>query len=253
MLTFSGPGWIIAAFCALLVGLSKTGLPGAGVLAVPLLASVMPARESTGFLLPLLIAADILAIIYWRRSVDWPKLARLLPWTLAGVVAGYFGLRHVTSRQLMPLIGLIVLVMLGINWWRNTRSIDPVEDRRIPTSWGFAALVGVIAGVTSMMANAAGPVMVVYMLAMKMEKKHLIGTTAWFFWILNLSKIPFSGNLDLINAQSLMTDLFFLPCILAGGIAGIFLVHRMPKRLFNRILELLAAGAALILCLKAFL
>jgi uncharacterized membrane protein YfcA len=250
LLAFSGAGWILAAVCALLVGLSKTGIPGAGVLAVPLLASIMPARESTGFLLPLLIAADILAIIYWRRTVDWSKLARLLPWTLAGVVAGYFGLRHVTSRQLMPMIGIIVLVMLGIKWWRNTRS---EADRPIPTSWGFAALVGIIAGATSMMANAAGPVMVVYMLAMKMEKKHLIGTTAWFFWILNLSKTPFSGHLDLINAQSLMTDLVFLPFIIAGGVAGIFLVHRLPQRIFNRILEFLAAGTALILCLKAFL
>lgn len=249
MLPLDGLGWLTAAFCSLLVGISKTGVPGAGVLAVPLLASVMPAKESTGFLLPILIAADLFAIVYWRRNVDWRKLARLLPWTLTGVVFGFIGLRYISSRQLMPVIGLIVLVMISLNWWRNSR---PGEAPALPTSHWFAAVTGILAGTTSMMANAAGPIMVIYMIAMKMEKKELIGTTAWFFFILNLSKTPFSGRLELITFTSLKTNLALLPCILAGGIIGILLVHRLPQRLFNRILETLAACTALYLCVKAF-
>lgn len=247
MLPLDATAWTIVAFCALLVGLSKTGLPGAGVLAVPLVACVVPARESTGFLLPLLVAADILAIVYWRRNVDWPKLGRLLPWTVAGIVAGYFGLRFISNQGLMPVIGLIVLAMIGLTRWRTSRS---GKCWQVPTSLWFAAAVGMLAGCTSMMANAAGPIMVVYMLAMRMEKKELIGTMAWFFWIVNISKLPFSGSLDLITLESLATDLALLPCIAAGGIAGIFLVHRIPQELFNRIIEVVAAGTALYLCVS---
>ncbi len=247
MLPLDNTAWVIVAFCSLLVGLSKTGLPGAGVLAVPLVACVVPARESTGFLLPILVAADIMAIIYWRRNVDRQKLIRLLPWTLAGIVGGYFGLRFISSSGLMPVIGLIVLAMLGLTRWRSSL---PGQKWEIPTSRWFAAATGILAGSTSMMANAAGPIMVVYMLAMKMEKKELIGTMAWFFWIVNLTKVPFSGSLNLITIESLTTDLVLLPFILAGGVAGIFLVHRLPQEIFNRIIEILAAATALYLCVK---
>jgi len=250
MYSFTELGWLVAGFSAILIGLSKTGLPGAGILAPALVATILPARLSTGFLLPLLIAGDILAILYWRRHVVWRNLARPLPWTLCGVLIGYMGLSHITDRQLLPFIGITVLSLLGLSWWKNSRT---GEGWAIPTTWWFAGIAGTLAGATSMMANAAGPIVVVYMLALKMEKKNLIGTTAWFFWILNLSKVPFSGSLNLISTKSLLTDLVLLPCILAGGMIGIFLAHRLPQRLFNRILEVLAAGAALYLCIKPFL
>ncbi len=248
MMEFDGLAWLVVIVSSGMIGFSKAGIPGAGVLVVPLLASIMPARESTGFLLPLLCVGDIVAIIYWRRHVDWQKLGRLLPWTMAGIVAGYFWLGHITDEQLMPLIGLVVLSMIGLSHLRKNDDKD-----KAPSAWWIACFIGMIAGCASMMANAAGPIIVIYMLAMGMKKKEIIGTQAWFFWILNLSKTPFSHNLDLINGQTLLTGLVLVPAILAGGALGIFFAHRIPQRLFNIVVEVLAGITCLSLCVRALI
>ena len=250
MLDFNTFSWFVVSFCAVMIGFSKTGIPGAAILVIPLLAGIMPARDSTGFLLPILALADIMAIIYWRRHVDWPRLLRLLPWTMLGVGIGYIVLKYITNKQLMPVIGIVVLILIAVTWWTNSRG---GAKKKIPTYWWFAAIMGILAGSTSMMANAAGPIMTIYLLAMRLEKNEFIGTTAWFFWMLNLSKIPFSTNLGLINEASLLTDLALLPCIILGGIGGIMLVHRIPQRAFNITVEALAAISAIYLCLRAFM
>ena len=140
--------------------------------------------------------------------------------------------------------------MVPITLWRN---YSHRNEKKIPTAWPFVAFTGILAGATSMLANAAGPVMTIYCLAMRFEKKLLIGTTAWFFWILNISKMPFSAKLNLINKQSLLTDLALLPAIIIGGLLGILLVHRIPQKAFNNLIMALAALAAIFLCLKPFI
>lgn len=247
---FVGIVGLLALFCAFLVGLSKAGLPGAGIVVVPIMAGIMPARESVGFLLPILIAGDVFAIVYWRRHVDWRQLIRLLPATFLGVGAGYFCLRAITSRQLLPVIGVTVLAMIGLKWWNNGRAARGVE---IPRSHWLASIIGVVAGATSMMANAAGPIIVIYLLAMGMEKRQLIGTSAWFFFVLNVFKTPFGGNLDLITLESLEANLLFVPAIIVGGIIGVAIAHRIPQKQFNLVVELIAAGTAVYLCLKGIL
>jgi uncharacterized protein len=250
MLPLDTIGWITIIFCAIIIGFSKTAIIGTGILVVPLLALVMPAKESTGFLLPILAMGDIMAIIYWHQHVNWHRLIRLLPWTFTGVILGFLCMGHITNAALMPIIGITVLVMVAITLWRN---YFYGQDQDIPTAWPFAAFTGILAGTTSMLANAAGPVMTIYCLAMRFEKKLLIGTIAWFFWILNLSKMPFSFGLNLITKQSLLTDLALLPFIVLGGILGILLVHRIPQKAFNNLIMLLAALAAIFLCVKPFL
>ncbi|MBP8304898.1 MAG: sulfite exporter TauE/SafE family protein [Phycisphaerae bacterium] len=241
---FSALDWVVIALCAGLTGLSKTGVPGTGILAVPLIALVMPARQSTGFLLPMLILADVMAILYWRRHVHWRSLGRLLPWTLVGLGIGYVCLGRVTDGQLKPIIGGIVLVLVIGAWIREAR----VPEDRVPTHWAFAAAAGVLAGVTTMMANAAGPIMAVYLLAMRFDKRQFIGTQAWFFWIVNLSKLPLSGRLGLVTAQTLQANLLVLPAILAGGVVGILLVHRISQKTFNAVVRALAIAAGAYLC-----
>lgn len=247
MLQFEISGWIIVVLCALMVGFSKTGVAGAGVLVVSLLACVMPAKESTGFLLPMLAMADIMAIIYWRRHVVWQRILKLLPWTGAGVVVGYFCMGEIPDKLFMPFLGVVVLILIAITVWRNW-----AEKRKkvIPTQWWVGGLTGISAGAVSMLSNAAGPIMTVYLLAMRLDKKQFVGTIACFFWILNLSKIPFSSKLDLISGQSLLTNLALLPCIVAGGILGIIFVHRIPQKSFNTVVMVLAGVAAVVLCIK---
>jgi len=237
-------GWLIVGLCAFLVGVSKTGIPGVGILIVPLMAMVFPqhTRESTGILLGILILGDIFAATYYRQAAEWKHVLRLLPPAFAGIVAGWQAMRFVTNDMLQPIIGIIVLVMLGVNYWRTRLR---AEDAPIPTQGWFAASLGFLAGVTTMMANAAGPVMVIYLLAMRLPKVAFIGTSAWFFFAVNWLKVPFSANLDLITRESIQLDLMMLPMIAAGSVAGILFLRRIPQKVFNSLIQILAAAAAI--------
>jgi len=234
-------GWVVVAVCAVMVGTTKTGMPGLGILVVPLMALVLPTRQSTGILLGILILADLFAITYHRRNARWGHVLRLLPAAFAGIVAGYFGLKFVNDRQLKPIIGGIVLVMLAVNYWR-TRAKG--EDTPVPTQLWFAAALGFMAGVTTMMANAAGPVMIIYLLAMRLPKVEFVGTGAWFFFVVNWLKVPFSANLNLMTAESVKLNLMMLPFIAVGAFTGMFLLKRIPQKAFNAIVQILAAAAA---------
>lgn len=225
-----------------MVGTNKTGMPGLGILIVPLMALVLPTRQSTGILLGILILGDLFAIVYHRHNARWGHVLRLLPAAFAGIVAGYFGLKLINDRQLKPIIGGIVLVMLLINyWWTRAKG----EDAPVPTQWWIAAALGFLAGVTTMMANAAGPVMIIYLLAMRLPKVEFVGTGAWFFFVVNWLKVPFSANLDLITAESVKLNLMMLPFIAIGAIAGIFLLRYIPQKAFNATVQILAAAAAI--------
>jgi len=234
-------GWAVAALCAVMVGISKTGIPGFGILIVPLMAMVLPAKASTGALLGVLILADLFAISYYRRNALWEYIFRLIPATLVGIFAGYFVKKLVSDEQLKPIIGVIVLGMLVVNWWRNRVAGDA---NSVPAQWWFAAVMGFLAGLTTMMANAAGPVMIVYLLAMRLPKIEFVGTSAWFFFIVNWLKVPFSVQLGLITVESIKLDLLMLPFIAAGAILGIVALKKMPQRIFEITIQVLAAAAA---------
>jgi uncharacterized membrane protein YfcA len=244
MYDLSVMGWILVGLSALLVGLSKTGIPGLGILMTPLMAMAFPLeylRESTGILLGMLILGDLFAAGYYRRHAEWKYVLRLLPPAFLGIVAGWQAMGVVTDAQLQRIIGIIVLGMLAINYWR-TRLRG--ENAPIPEQWWFGALMGFIAGVTTMMANAAGPVMVIYLLAMRLPKFAFIGTSAWFFFAVNWLKVPFSANLNLITGPSLQLDLMMLPLIALGAVAGILFLRKIPQKIFNDTVQILAAAAA---------
>jgi len=233
-------GWMVAALCAVMIGASKTGIPGFGILVVPLMAMVFPAKQSTGVMLGMLILADLFAVGYYRRNAIWGHLIRLIPATLAGIVAGFFAMRLVSDAQLKPIIGVIVLGMLAVNWWRTRNS----DNASIPTQWWFAVVMGFLAGLTTMMANAAGPVMIVYLLAMRLPKVEFVGTSAWFFFIANWLKVPFSAGLGLITPESIKLNLIMLPFIVAGAALGIFVLRKIPQRVFEVTVQILALAAA---------
>jgi uncharacterized membrane protein YfcA len=245
MLTFPWYGWLIASFTSLFIGISKTGIPGLGIIAVPLLAEIMPARASTGFLLPMLICADLFAITYYRRHAIWRHLLRLIPWAVVGIVAGFFALRRISDNQLKPVIGVIVIAMLALHLWRERKAGKRLT---VPRGWWFAASMGLLAGLSTMMANAAGPIMAIYLLAMRLPKHQYLGTGAWYFFIVNLLKIPFSASLGLITWTSLKTNLLLFPLIAFGAVVGIRLLKIIPQKLFIRLIQgLTAAGAVKLL------
>ncbi len=234
--------WLVVALSAVVVGVSKTGIPGVGILPAILMALVLPAQESVGTLLGILILADLFAAAYHRRNAQWSLVIRLLPPAFAGIVAGFFALKVIDDRQLKPIIGAIVLVMLALNHWR-TRAQD--EDIHVPTQWWFAAGLGFMAGLTSMMANAAGPVMVIYLLAMKLPKVAFVGTSAWFFFVVNWLKVPFSMRLAMMTTESLKLNLMMLPAIALGAVLGVLFLKRIPQKAFDAAMQILAAAAAI--------
>ncbi len=234
-------GWVVLALCAVVVGVSKTGMPGLGILPVPLMALAFETRESTGLLLGILILADLFAVAYHRHNAKWRHVLRLLPAAFVGIVAGYFGLGVVNDRQLKPIIGGIVLAMLGLNYWRMRIRAD---EAPVPAQWCFAVALGFMAGVTTMMANAAGPVMIIYLLAMRLPKVEFVGTSVWFFFVVNWLKVPFSTHLNLMTAESVRLNLMMIPFIAVGATVGILFLRRIPQKAFIAIVQILAAAAA---------
>lgn len=238
--------WAVLILCAMVIGVSKSGLPGIGILAIVWLPSVMPARASTGLILPLLIAGDIFAVAYLGRHAVWRHLWKLLPCAVIGVVIGYLLLARVNDRQLRPIIGGIILFMLALGAWRNRKSAG---ETGIPDGWWFAVPMGLAGGITTMLANAAGPIMIVYLLAMRLPKEAFVGTAAWYFLLINTFKVPFSAHLGLINAESLGFNLLLLPAILLGNLLGMKLLKRLPEKGFNMAVQVFALLGAVKLLL----
>lgn len=232
----SPEAWLVAVLAALIVGASKSGLPGGGPLAVALFAQIFPARESTGALLPLLIVGDILAVTMLRRHADWSQLGRLFPWTALGILLGVGVLAVINNAQLRIVIGALIVVMTAYQFvQRSQKRPSPAAASGI-----FAASMGISAGVTTMVANAAGPFTTLYLLAMRLGKLEFVGTTAWFFLAVNLFKVPFAAGLHLITGQSLQVNLLLVPAVVIGAFLGRWILHRIHQDLFERLVLLLA-------------
>ena len=241
MSDLAGWQWALAAFCGLLVGVSKTGVPGIGTLAIPLFAMVLPPRASTGALLPLLIVGDLFAVAWYRRHAVWSHLLRLLPIAGAGVVLGFLAMGRIGDRELKYVLGALVLALQGVSLWRSWRHRGEPPALQ---GWWFAAVMGILAGVTTMMANAAGPIMLIYLLTMQLPKNEFLGTSAWFFLCINVFKVPFSAGLGLITPASLLFDLALVPAIVGGAFLGVVLLRRIPEKAFTVIVQVLTAAAA---------
>lgn len=224
---------------AFLIGISKTGIPGVGILAIPLTAMVLPARVSTGLILPMLIMGDIFAVSYYRRKGVWKYIFRLLPFAVSGIIIGYFMMGKINDEQLSKFIGFVILIILSLNYWWNKKEI------KIPEKFYFAIFMGLLAGITTMMANAAGPILIIYLLSMKLPKTEFVGTGAWYFFILNWLKVPFSVNLGLINFNSLKLNFILFPGVIIGAILGIIFLKKIPQKVFNQIVQILAGISAL--------
>lgn len=230
--------WVLAGVAAVIIGISKTGIGGLGMLAVVIFAQILPAKQATGIVLPLLCFGDIVgATVYWKHA-SWHHVWRLLPWTAAGVVLGYFALDLIDDRQARLLIGIIVLGLVTMHVIRRRISGHETEHG----AW-FAPTIGVLAGFTTLVANAAGPLMAVYMLAMRLPKLGYVGTGAVFFLLMNLFKVPFMVHLGLVNSASFSLNLALAPLVFAGAWLGRSLVARIDQRAFENLALVLSALA----------
>ncbi|MEU2223549.1 sulfite exporter TauE/SafE family protein [Streptomyces sp. NPDC018347] len=246
-------GWEFAAlaFAALMVGLSKTAVSGANTVSLALFAAVLPARASTGVLLPVLIAGDVLAVLTYRRHAHWPTLWRLFPAVATGVLAGTLFLAWADDSMVRTSIGAILLLMAGVTVWRRRTAETPGAPEAVTDRAGRlkARSYGVLGGFTTMVANAGGPVMSLYLLSAGFRKLGFLGTSAFFFLIVNVSKVPFSAGLGLIDRRSLLLDAALVVFVVPGALLGKWAVHRINQRLFEQLViaATIAGGVQLLL------
>ena len=232
--------WALLALGAVLVGFSKTGISGLGLLFVVIFAQIMPAKQATGIVLPLLCFGDLIAVASYRQHAQWRHLWRLFPWTAAGVIAGYWAMNRIDERQARLLIGGIVLALVVMHLVRRR-----VHGHEADHGAWFPPVIGVLAGFTTLVANAAGPLMAVYLLAMRLPKMEYMGTGAVFFMLINLFKVPFMVRLGLINPGSFAVNLWLAPAVVVGALAGRKILPKINQKVFENLALGLSAAAGI--------
>ncbi len=240
-LDLSTTSWIVAFICAACIGMSKTGVTGIGILVIPVMAALFGGRMSTGIILPMLISADMFAIFYYRRHAEWKYIFRVLPWAVAGILLGLFIGKSVDDQLFKKMIAITVILSLGVNLWNDLFN----KNKSIPHKWWFSAVFGLAGGFSTMIGNAAGPVMSVYLISMDMPKTVFVGTGAWFFAIINLFKLPLQiWGWHNIHIQGLLFNLVMLPAIALGAFLGILFLKKVPEKFYRIfVLATTAVGA----------
>jgi uncharacterized membrane protein YfcA len=238
--------FILALSGSFVLGLSKSGIKGIGVLIVTLMALAFGARQSTGTLVPLLICGDIFAVVYYNRHARWEYIRKFLPWILLGIFFGMLIGKDLPEKQFKwAMAGIIMFSVLMMYWWDLRRS------RSVPSHWAFAGFMGIMAGITTMIGNLAGAFSNIYFLAMRLPKNVFIGTAAWLFLLINLVKLPLHIFVwETITFEVIQTNLYLLPALLAGLFAGIRLVKWITDSFYRKMILILTAAGAVILLFR---
>jgi uncharacterized protein len=241
-------GLLVGAIAALVVGLSKTALPGAALVATPLIATVVHGRALPGATIPILLTADLFAVTWYRRHARWDLLRSLVPGVAVGFGAGaaFFIAVGSSSRTLDIVIGITILVMVAAQITRTVRRAEAVA----PT-FAAAAGYGAAGGFTTFVSNTAGPVMNSYLVRLGLDKDEMIGTSAWFYFAVNLAKVPLYialGELStggrFFSVTSIAYDALLVPAVIVGVCAGRAMFSRIRQAAFLwLVLALSAAGA----------
>jgi len=242
----SVPTLALACLGALCLGISKTGFPGLAIINVLLIAELFGAKNSVGIILPMLIVCDLLVYPLFRKYASWKMVWPLVPVTLAAVVGAWLLLDALDDQTARRVIGIIILFMLALQLIREFQRefLEHLPDSRI-FLWFSCLLIGI----STMLANAAGPVYSIWALVHRLKKEDFLGVGARFFLLVNLFKVPFLGQLELINSESLKLNLWLLPALISGILLGKLLIHLIPQRAFEVLLYGFSALAAIRLLL----
>lgn len=231
---------LLACLGAASLGISKTGFPGLAIVNVLIIADLFGAKNSVGIILPMLVVCDLIVLpLFWKHS-NWKEIWPLVPVTFGAIVGAWWLLDAIDDETARRVIGGIILLMLALQLFREFKKefLENLPDSRL-FRWASCGLIGV----STMLANAAGPVYSIYALVHKMPKMQFLGVGARFFLLVNLFKVPFLGQLELINPESLELNLLLLPALLAGIFLGRKLIHLIPQRAFEILLYAFSAIA----------
>ena len=231
---------LLFALVGFLIGMSKVGINGVGMIAVPILAILFGGKNSTGIMLPILIMADIFGTSHYHRHAQWKHLIKLLPLAVIGVFIGTYVGQDIDDELFKLIMGIIIFGSIGILLWLETKS------NQIPDGNWFVIIIGLLLGFTTMIGNLAGAVMSLYLLALRMPKNKFIGTVAWFFILINVFKIPFHVFAwETITWDTLLLDLTLLPVVAVGAFVGIWIVKKISDRSYRYFIIVMTAVASL--------
>lgn len=234
--------WLWVILAAFFIGFSKTGISSFMMPAIPIIAGIFGGKGSTGIVLPMLILGDIFALYYYNRHAEWGNIRKLLPWTIVGLALGVIVGNYVNDKQFKTFIAISVLICLFILIYSERKG----ENFKVPQNAVLYALTGMLCGFTSMIGNAAGPIFSVYLLAKGFKKNDFMGTTAWFFFIINVTKVPlqiiFWNNIPL---KTVFLAVSMIPAIAVGAILGVILIKKLNEKLFYRVILVVTAIGAI--------
>jgi uncharacterized protein len=239
--------FIIIAVSAMFIGFGKAGIAGINIVAIPVFAAILGAKPSTGFILPLLILADAMAVIYYRKDTQWSYLIKLSPWVLIGVVIATFVGEYISESTFKTILGVVVIIGIVM---MVIKDYTKISDEFFTNKY-FTISMGLLGGFTSMIGNAAGPIMGIYFLSVSLPKNEFIATKAWFFFIINVLKLPLHIFMwQTISIQSLTDGLKLVIFIIIGTIIGFRLVKYMKEAFYRKLIIILILLSALALFYK---
>ena len=238
--------WIAIGFAVFLLGLAKSGIKGIGIIIVVILAFVFGEKASTGILLPMLIVADVFAVIYYNRHAQWKYIFKLLPWMVVGVLIGVWVGNDISEVLFKRMMAIIIIVSVIIMFYSEHR-----KSNNVPKNKFFAGTTGFLAGFTTMIGNLAGPISNIYFLAMRFPKNEFIGTAAWLFFIINVFKLPFHFFVwKTVTKETLILNSVLIPAVILGFFLGAYIVKLISNVNYRRFILIVTAVGGVILLFK---
>lgn len=238
--------WIAIGFAVFLLGLSKSGIKGIGIIIVVILAFVFGEKTSTGILLPMLIVADIFAVIYYNRHAQWNIIKKLIPFMIIGVLVGVWVGNDISKIIFKRLMAIIIIASVIIMFYTESR-----KSTKVPTHKLFSAGTGFLAGFTTMIGNLAGPISNIYFLAMRFPKNEFVGTAAWLFFIINVFKLPFHIFIwKTVTPESLALNSVLIPAVILGFFLGAYIVKLISNVNYRRFILIVTTIGGIIMLFR---
>lgn len=237
--------WLAIGVAGFLLGASKSGIKGIGIVIILILAFVFGEKASTGVLLPMLIVADILAVIYYNKHVQWTYVLKLMPFMLLGVLVGVWFGNDISELVFKRIMAIIIILSVLVMIYTEKRKTN------IPNNKLFAHSTGFLAGFASMIGNLAGPIADIYFLAIRLPKNEFIGTGAWLFFIINVFKLPFHIFIwNTVSVETLVLNSVLVPALIIGFFVGAYIVKLISNVNYRRFIFIVTIIGAIVLLFR---
>lgn len=246
---------VCVALAVIILGISKTGFGGGiGILSIPLMAMVMPATQMLAVLAVLLVIVDLFANVHYLGEYDWPVLKWMLPGAVFGVLVGCGILLWMgkttgnVDQKLALMIGILCIVFVAMQCYRLTGREIPT----LPTKPASSVGIGALAGSVSTLSHSAGPIIILYLLQEKVDKRKLVGTMLLYTLLINSVKlvgyVTINQNVTLATVRQ---TLWMIPLLPIGTLTGVWMNKRLPEKPFTIIMYVAAALTAIQMIYKS--